>query len=422
MAEIGDLVPIDDNNTARWPEGMPPSDVNNAGRADEGLLARWHRDTNGSLVSTGTGAAYSLSTNQSLSAYYDGLEITFKAHADGLASPTLTLGAIGAVEMRWPDYKALEAGDILTDSTVNVIYQSGTPNVWQIMNIVNGGQIAFLNKANTFTEDLTVDKSGTSVLNLTYGSGNTGNFPVEVFYNAPNAASTEKTIVNLTPTWIDRTDTTEEGSLSVNTIQSGAIAKSAWFGQGVVVPTGNTDPTGGDLGQGWINAKSGLAIEGEPVHGTTAAQSLSGTQVDVTGLPANAKRITIVAEGILISGATVDVHIQIGDSGGIEITGYTGGSARIRNNSATTTGVLSAEFVVAPGNSGANALAFEATLVLLDSATNTWSFRSMAGGDGGRIYMGQGSKALTGVLDRFRIKTPGTAFTAGSFSYHVEVG
>jgi hypothetical protein len=52
MAEITDLVVVD--NTARWPEGMRFRDVNDAGRSDESIIARWFQDTNGSLISSGS--------------------------------------------------------------------------------------------------------------------------------------------------------------------------------------------------------------------------------------------------------------------------------------------------------------------------------------------------------------------------------
>ena len=149
MAEIGDLVPIDDNNTARWPEGMPPSDVNNAGRADEGILSRWHRDTNGSLTSTGTSTAYELTTNQTLTAYYTGLEISYKAHVACGNSPTLQLGALGAVSITWPDDIEILADDIASGSLVNVIYNGSK---WAVMNIPAASQVA--NKVITTRGDI----------------------------------------------------------------------------------------------------------------------------------------------------------------------------------------------------------------------------------------------------------------------------
>ena len=59
MAEIRDYSVNPDPNTAdRWPEGMAMSAVNDTGRVDEGILARWYRDTRGDLASTGSRAEF----------------------------------------------------------------------------------------------------------------------------------------------------------------------------------------------------------------------------------------------------------------------------------------------------------------------------------------------------------------------------
>jgi hypothetical protein len=66
MAEISDLNIADANNTARWPPGtMTTSQVDDAGRAVEGILARFYKDSNGSNTTAGTGAAYTLTLNRS---------------------------------------------------------------------------------------------------------------------------------------------------------------------------------------------------------------------------------------------------------------------------------------------------------------------------------------------------------------------
>ena len=75
MAEINDLDIVDANNTARFPEGQAPSTVNNGARALEGLVARWHKDINASVLTTGTLTAYVYAANQTITAYYDGLTL-----------------------------------------------------------------------------------------------------------------------------------------------------------------------------------------------------------------------------------------------------------------------------------------------------------------------------------------------------------
>ena len=61
-AEINDLNTVDASNTARFPEGMAPSAVNDSARALEGILARWHRDTNASITAAGTANAITVSS------------------------------------------------------------------------------------------------------------------------------------------------------------------------------------------------------------------------------------------------------------------------------------------------------------------------------------------------------------------------
>jgi len=54
MAEINDLNVTDASNTGRFPEGQSAASLNNGARALEGMVARWHKDTNGSAAVAGT--------------------------------------------------------------------------------------------------------------------------------------------------------------------------------------------------------------------------------------------------------------------------------------------------------------------------------------------------------------------------------
>src|SRR5690606_41600415 len=69
-------------------------------------------------------------------------------------------------------------------------------------------------------------------------------------------------------------------------------------------------------------------------------KSLSGTAVDFTSVPIWATRVTLLFSGVKRSAPT-ELYIQIGDSGGVETTGYAGarfrGSGTIAN--AVTTNV-----------------------------------------------------------------------------------
>src|SRR5574341_1141008 len=66
---------------------------------------------------------------------------------------------------------------------------------------------------------------------------------------------------------------------------------------------------------------SGLTLGTEQV-------STSGTSIDFTSIPAWVQKITIEFVGVSTNG-TADMLIQIGDSGGIETTGYGGANVLI---------------------------------------------------------------------------------------------
>lgn len=94
-AEINDFDPVDANNIARWPEGMTFANVNNSARADEGIVARFFRDVNGSLVTTGAANAYSIAANQTFTAYYTGMWVKAKANHTNTGASTLNVDGLG---------------------------------------------------------------------------------------------------------------------------------------------------------------------------------------------------------------------------------------------------------------------------------------------------------------------------------------
>src|SRR5690606_32240364 len=59
----------------------------------------------------------------------------------------------------------------------------------------------------------------------------------------------------------------------------------------------------------------------------TAVASTSGTSIDFTGIPSWAKRVTVNFSGVSLSGTAFPL-IQIGDSGGVETSGYVAAASR----------------------------------------------------------------------------------------------
>jgi hypothetical protein len=124
-AEINSLSTTDASNTARFPESMAPSNLNNAARALEGILARWFQDWNGSLVTSGTANNYTLSLNQTLSSYYDGLKLTFEVTPSNTGPSVLNADTVGAATIAKYGTQELEEGDLVGGNKYTVIYDGG---------------------------------------------------------------------------------------------------------------------------------------------------------------------------------------------------------------------------------------------------------------------------------------------------------
>lgn len=122
MAEINDLDVLDASNTARWPENMAPSAINNAGRAGEGILARFHEDLGMRKSSTGSADAYVFAAAQTLSAYYDGLLIGFDANFANTGAATIAVDGLAATTIKKYNDQDLASGDIESGQKVLLVY------------------------------------------------------------------------------------------------------------------------------------------------------------------------------------------------------------------------------------------------------------------------------------------------------------
>jgi hypothetical protein len=174
----------------------------------------------------------------------------------------------------------------------------------------------------------------------------------------------------------------------------------------LVLPSGNGSAgnilgTDGAGNLSWVNGR--MVLE--------TAKTATGTSVDFTGIPSWVKRVTVMFDQVSLSG-TSNYLIQLGDSGGIENTGYTSGVIQATNQGTATDG-----FIASVGLTAASVTSGAARIQLLTG--NTWAF------DGGfvapavpRVCNASGSKTLSGTLDRIRITTVnGTdTFDAGSIN------
>ena len=146
----------------------------------------------------------------------------------------------------------------------------------------------------------------------------------------------------------------------------------------------------------------------------TAVASTSGTSIDFISIPSTAKRITVMFDGVSTDGTSNPI-VQIGDSGGIEATGYDGATGFIGVSS--TANSYSTGFLLNVGVGASTATSGVATLFNISG--NQWVFGLSAGYTNGAFALsGGGGKILSGTLDRVRITTVnGTdTFDAGSIN------
>ena len=150
-----------------------------------------------------------------------------------------------------------------------------------------------------------------------------------------------------------------------------------------------------------------------PLINGTALPSTSGTSIDFTSIPSWVKRITVMFDGVSLSG-TDSFLIQIGDSGGLEVTGYNGGGARF-----TVSTVAGATFTTGFGFNNATAGTLYSGSVTITNVTgNTWAASGTLGGSATEFacVLG-GTKTLSAALDRVSVTRSGTnTFDAGTIN------
>jgi hypothetical protein len=145
----------------------------------------------------------------------------------------------------------------------------------------------------------------------------------------------------------------------------------------------------------------------------TAVASTSGVSIDFTGIPSWAKRITVMFNGVSTNG-TSNPLIQLGDSGGIETTGYASTTVGTDNTTlgtgSSTAGAIIAYQTALDTKSG--------QMVFSTLGSNAWVFTGLFKLSTTQFSYCAGNKTLSDTLDRLRVTTVnGTdTFDAGSIN------
>lgn len=332
-------------------EGMQAGLVNNAMRAIMALVREWQLDASG-VVTAGAGNAYTITSNQGIAAYADGLRFSFRADRNNTGAATLNVDGRGAKALRKTAAGALTAlasDDIVAEAAYDVVYDVSS-DVFVIVGTHGvAGMTAF----------------GQSLI------------------SAADAAAGR---VVLDAQQLDP-DLTALAGLASN----GMIART---GAGTAAARTITAGTG-------ISVTNGDGVSGNPTISSSEAFSstiatTSGTSVNLsTAVPAGVRRIDIIPDAVSLSGADF-LGVQIG-SGSFAASGYvaTGG----------TGGSWSTSTAMFPLNvSSANGHTLTGHITLIRPTGNQWVLTGMTNQQGGTwVNMAAGQVTLGDALDRVRL-------------------
>jgi hypothetical protein len=147
------------------------------------------------------------------------------------------------------------------------------------------------------------------------------------------------------------------------------------------------------------------------------AQNASSTAIDFTGIPNRVKRITVMFNGVSLSGSS-EILVQIGSTT-FSTSGYNSISNETNQANSTAGATSAAGFIV---KSGLASQVLYGILTIANISSNTWVSSHAARKSATNACFGGGNGSTSGTLDRIRITTAnGTdTFDAGSVNIMYE--
>jgi hypothetical protein len=178
----------------------------------------------------------------------------------------------------------------------------------------------------------------------------------------------------------------------------------------LVLPTGN-----GTANQILRNGATAGSLEfTDKIVSGTAVASTSGTSIDFTGIPSWVKRVTVMFNGVSLSG-TSNLLVQLGTGSTTYTTsGYSANSGVVEAAGITVVS-STAGFI---DYAGANSSIVSGHMIITNISGNNWISSHTTKLDTAKPNFGAGNVALSAVLTAVRITTVnGTdTFDAGSIN------
>lgn len=155
-------------------------------------------------------------------------------------------------------------------------------------------------------------------------------------------------------------------------------------------------------------AKVKAYVDGKQLARETEVTTTGGNEIDFTSIPAGVNEIIVLLDAVSLSAG--DLLIQIGDSGGVETSGYLSSTQHTGAGTFSTAGFI-AEFSTVGSN-------YSGAMTLWRSTGNKWIAEGTFNENGSTSVSNcAGSKTLSAELDRVRLTS-----TSGGATFDVNGG
>jgi len=135
--------------------------------------------------------------------------------------------------------------------------------------------------------------------------------------------------------------------------------------------------------------------------------SLSGVSSDVTSIPSWVTQILVKFANLSTNGTSIPI-LQLGDSGGIETTGYDGSVSVVTSAPSVAAASISNGLALTTSIAATTLLNGQISISRISSSTNLWSMAFLGSFQGGGITIQSfASKALSAELTQLRLTTSG---------------
>jgi hypothetical protein len=159
----------------------------------------------------------------------------------------------------------------------------------------------------------------------------------------------------------------------------------------------------------------GTAVAGGGFTQQTIVATTSGTEHTFSSIPSGTRVIHIMFAGISLSGSD-QMGVTIGDSGGLETSGYISTTCTLTNGGSVDATASTAMFLIRM-STGSTTGSGQMILTLQDTGTFAWSSSFSGKNSTGACVISGGDKALSAELTQLSVVTTGSdTFDAGTLN------